>query len=193
MTKTEHSTTPRGNWVRSAWVKYAAVALVAFGLGGAAGGGGGHTTPAPAATPRTVTVTKTRTVKLPPSSAARQKEHRRLLAERQKVATARKRLRSEQSAVATERSKLRRLTGQVSAARASSFRGTGTYLVGADVQPGTYRAAATPGCYWARLATLDTTDIIDNDNADGPVVVQLAASDKAFEVNGCGTFHRIGA
>jgi hypothetical protein len=192
MTQTEHSTTPRGHWIRSAWVKYAAVALVAFGLGGIAGGGGDKT-PRPAAKPRTVTVTKTRTVRVPPSSAARQREHRRLLAERQKVATARKQLRSEQSAVATERSKLRRLTGQVSEARASSFRGTGTYLVGADIQPGTYRAAATPGCYWARLATLDTTDIIDNDNADGPVVVQIAPSDKAFQVDGCGTFHRIGA
>jgi hypothetical protein len=60
------------------------------------------------------------------------------------------------------------------------------------VRPGTYRAAASPGCYWARLSSLDTSDIIDNDNADGPVVVQVLPSDKAFQTTRCASFHKIG-
>jgi hypothetical protein len=39
---------------------------------------------------------------------------------------------------------------------------------------------------------LDTSDIIDNDNADGPVVVEILPSDKAFETDGCADFHRAG-
>lgn len=73
----------------------------------------------------------------------------------------------------------------------SAVAGTGTYLVGKDIKPGIYRAASSPGCYWARLSSLDTNDIIDNDNADGPVVVEIRSSDVAFEAEGCATFHRI--
>src|ERR1035437_1105604 len=38
------------------------------------------------------------------------------------------------------------------AAQANTFAGDGTYLVGTDVQAGTYKADASPGCYWARLS-----------------------------------------
>jgi hypothetical protein len=78
------------------------------------------------------------------------------------------------------------------AVKANTFQGTGTFLVGSDIKPGTYRAATSPGCYWARLWSLDTSDIIDNDNADGPVVVQILPSDKAFKASGCASFHKIG-
>ena len=42
------------------------------------------------------------------------------------------------------------------------------------------------------MASLDTNNIIDNNNADGPVVVQLQPTDKAFQTSGCADFHRVG-
>ena len=78
------------------------------------------------------------------------------------------------------------------AAQANTFAGEGTYLVGTDVKPGTYKADASTGCYWARLKSLDTSDIIDNQNTDGPVVLQILPTDKAVEVSRCAEFHKVG-
>ena len=68
----------------------------------------------------------------------------------------------------------------------------GTYVVGEDIQPGSYRAKASPGCYWARLSSLNTSDIIDNGNADGPVAIDVLPSDRALELSGCADFVRQG-
>lgn len=111
------------------------------------------------------------------------------------MAQARRDLRNARSDLQDRRAELReierRLRGARREVKRSTIPGTGTFLVGPDVDPGTYRAAARSGCYWARLASLDTSDIIDNANADGPVVVELLSSDKAFETNGCATFRKI--
>lgn len=79
-----------------------------------------------------------------------------------------------------------------------SIPGTGTFLVGADVEPGTYRSAPADGslmawCYWSRLSSLDGTldSIIANDGGDGQKIVTIAASDAAFETSGCGTWERV--
>jgi hypothetical protein len=69
--------------------------------------------------------------------------------------------------------------------------GDGTFTVGTDIQPGTYRTrSGSPGCYWERLKGFSGTfgDIITNDNTDGPAVVTIAASDKGFQSSGCGTW-----
>lgn len=65
----------------------------------------------------------------------------------------------------------------------------GTFEVGKDIQPGTYRTrTGSPGCYWARLSGFDGTlgEIIANDNTDYPAVVTIATSDKGFQSQGCG-------
>lgn len=67
--------------------------------------------------------------------------------------------------------------------------GDGTFQVGADIAPGTYRAPNAGGyCYWARLNGTGGTlaEIIANDIAAGPAVVTIAATDAAFESSGCG-------
>ena len=62
----------------------------------------------------------------------------------------------------------------------------GTYLVGRDIAPGTYRGKAGTGvvdsCYWERLSGLsgDFDDLIANDNANGSYYVTIDASDVAF-------------
>jgi multidrug efflux pump subunit AcrA (membrane-fusion protein) len=115
---------------------------------------------------------------------------------RQQVRSERAKLRRIRGDVKSEQGTLSQLQGQVSGVRhtiaQNTFDGTGTFLVGSDIQPGEYRATASPGCYWARPSSLDTSDILDNDNADGPVVVQILPSDKAFQADGCGSFHKIG-
>jgi hypothetical protein len=85
-------------------------------------------------------------------------------------------------------------------AAAGSF-GDGTWLVGTDIQPGTYRADgmvadgnSADWCYWGRLSDLtggseaDDNGIIDNHLGTDPgqVVVEILPTDVAFETNDCG-------
>lgn len=69
----------------------------------------------------------------------------------------------------------------------------GTYVVGVDIDPGTWRTGGQPNCYWARLRTLNTSDIINNNSSDGPQVVEIAASDKAFLTEHCGAWTLVSA
>lgn len=69
------------------------------------------------------------------------------------------------------------------------MRRDGTYVVGMDVRPGTYRAAqAGARCYWARLASFGNSDIIANGVGPGQQVVTITATDKAFETSSCGVW-----
>jgi hypothetical protein len=61
----------------------------------------------------------------------------------------------------------------------------GTYLVGTDILPGIYRTTGGSNCYWARLSSLNTSDIIDNNNSSGPQVVEIQPSDRAFLTENC--------
>lgn len=64
--------------------------------------------------------------------------------------------------------------------------GPGIYLVGRDIEAGTWRGQASEGttCYWERLScVLGTFEcIIANDNAAGQFFVEVAASDYAVYV-----------
>jgi hypothetical protein len=69
--------------------------------------------------------------------------------------------------------------------------GDGTWQVGKDIKPGTYRTRqGSPGCYYARLKGFGgaVNDILANDNTDSPAIVTIAASDKGFQSNNCGTW-----
>lgn len=81
---------------------------------------------------------------------------------------------------------------------ATSF-GGGTWMVGADIQPGTYRTTVPGGsynCYWERLGGFsgDIGDLLANDNSDAgeQVIVEIQSSDVGFSSSGCGTWERIG-
>lgn len=73
------------------------------------------------------------------------------------------------------------------------FAGDGTYIVGVDIAPGTWRASGASRCYWARLNGFGgTRNIIANDNPAGATaVVTIAAGDKGFETARCGTWTKI--
>ncbi len=68
----------------------------------------------------------------------------------------------------------------------------GTYFVGTDIAPGTYRSSGGSGCYWARLSGFsgDLGNIIANENASGTAIVEIAASDKGFTSSDCSTWSK---
>jgi hypothetical protein len=72
------------------------------------------------------------------------------------------------------------------APQVASF-GSGMQVVGADITPATYRSMGGDSCYWERLSgfggTLD--EIVANENAAGPTVVTIAATDKGFSSTRC--------
>jgi len=67
---------------------------------------------------------------------------------------------------------------------ATRFAGDGTYRVGVDIAPGTYRSSPTDslGGYWQRLSCV--TGVLDcilaNDNVEGRTIVTLLPTDKYF-------------
>ena len=71
--------------------------------------------------------------------------------------------------------------------------GQGTYIVGVDVRPGTYRSRGGSGCYWARLRGFggSLAAIVANGNAMGAVVVTISTADRGFTSSRCAVWARI--
>jgi hypothetical protein len=71
--------------------------------------------------------------------------------------------------------------------------GDGTFLVGSDIVPGTYRNRNGGDCYWARLSGTsgDFSQILANNNTSGQAIVTILPSDKAFSVERCGEWTRV--
>lgn len=76
------------------------------------------------------------------------------------------------------------------AAAKNTIRGDGIYLVGKDVNPGTYRNSGGSNCYWMRSSGTsgDFGEILANGNESGPAVVTIQDSDVAFTTKRCGTW-----
>ncbi len=72
--------------------------------------------------------------------------------------------------------------------------GPGSYRVGIDIEPGTYRStAASTNCYWKRLSNFTgQDDILANYLSASPTTVTILASDKGFETRNCGTWTKVG-
>lgn len=72
--------------------------------------------------------------------------------------------------------------------------GDGTYQVGTDIQPGTYRTReGSPNCYYERLKdfTGGLNSIIANGNTNNPTIVTIAPSDAGFQSQNCGTWKKL--
>ncbi|MFF3215185.1 hypothetical protein ACFYYB_31650 [Streptomyces sp. NPDC002886] len=72
----------------------------------------------------------------------------------------------------------------------SAIKGSGTFQVGSDVQPGLYRSAgnkADGNCYWERAKDSkgEPESILDNANVVGLSYVAIGATDKIFKTEGC--------
>jgi hypothetical protein len=77
-----------------------------------------------------------------------------------------------------------------------AFRGDGSFQVGADIKPGTYRTTGnTDGmCYWERAknASGEVASLIANDNVSGTSYVTVKAGDKLFKSSGCKDWEAVG-
>jgi hypothetical protein len=60
----------------------------------------------------------------------------------------------------------------------------GVYEVGAEIKPGTYKTPGGADCYYARLRSDDTSDIITNNSSTGPQTVRVRPTDKFVEFSG---------
>ncbi|MCT7364036.1 hypothetical protein [Mycolicibacterium llatzerense] len=74
----------------------------------------------------------------------------------------------------------------------------GTYVVGKDIAPGTYRSTPTlangyPFCTWKRLRGFsgELADSIAIDNQPGQTIVTIAPTDVAFESISCQPWEKI--
>lgn len=86
--------------------------------------------------------------------------------------------------------------GPAEAPAPGTIPGDGTFVVGTEVQPGTYRTAGPNGfnCYYARMADTsgELTSVITNGNASGPTTITIAEGDGAFQSSGCQTWTKVG-
>ena len=67
----------------------------------------------------------------------------------------------------------------------------GTWTVGVDIEPGTYRteSAVLVQCYWGiHRSGSDGSDIIDNDIGSGGFPTVALSLGQDFEISRCGTF-----
>ena len=75
----------------------------------------------------------------------------------------------------------------------------GQWLVGQDIQPGSYSVtvvAGSPGCSWERNASTDgsATSVLESGagNEGQTLVVGVRETDAVFQSRGCGTWERTG-
>ena len=82
-------------------------------------------------------------------------------------------------------------TAATPASSATASFGDGTWVVGSDIQAGTYRSSKTgSGCYWQRLSGFsgEFDDIIVNELTDAISVVEISSTDEGFSTERCGTW-----
>ena len=68
----------------------------------------------------------------------------------------------------------------------------GTYIVGTDITPGTYKSTKGSSCYWERLSNFSgqLSGIIAN-HFGGKAVVTIKRTDKGFNSQSCGTWTKV--
>jgi hypothetical protein len=83
------------------------------------------------------------------------------------------------------------ISGPVTSSRTAPF-GDGTYLVGVDIEPGTWRTNGVgASCYWARLRNLNReSSVIAQNIGEGPAIMTVLPTDVAVDVSRCGTWTR---
>ncbi len=85
---------------------------------------------------------------------------------------------------------LRKLQTEQGAVQANTISADGVYVVGQDIKPGTYHTSGAPGggspggqCYYALLSSDNTSDIIDNNNFNGPETIDVSSA-HALQISG---------
>jgi hypothetical protein len=75
--------------------------------------------------------------------------------------------------------------------------GDGTYIVGVDIAPGTWRNSdSSEGCYWERLSGFGGSiidDVTDNEFTYESQIVTISVADEGFSTSGCGVWTLTGS
>jgi len=81
----------------------------------------------------------------------------------------------------------------ITSSRTAPFAGEGTFIVGTDIDAGTWRSSGMGSCYWVRRSgfTGSSSEIIANDYTTGSTIVAITATDRGFVSSGCGTWTRL--
>lgn len=206
-----HTAPASTSWYRRHWVQLVAVGVVCLGIGGAAGSSSAadsqkKLTAAQARATTAETAAATAEGKVTAAQGAQATAERKAAtavanaeaAVKGKFAKQAADLSSQAAALNAKASALtareNTVQGIEADAKANEIAGDGLYRVGSDIQPGVYKAgpADSGNCYHSRLASLDSSDIIDNGNTSGAVVIVVAPTDTALELSGCNTFQRVG-
>lgn len=102
-------------------------------------------------------------------------------------------LQAQEQKTAGLQAKLNRELGMVAKSTISE---DGVYVVGRDIPAGTYHTSGNNGgfndqCYYATLGSTNTSNILDNNNFNGPETVDLSGV-YAFQITGGCTWRKIG-
>ena len=85
----------------------------------------------------------------------------------------------------------RQLKREQGVVQSSTISADGVYVVGKDIPAGTYHTSGGGQCYYATLASTDTSNITDNNNFNGPETVDVSGA-YAFQINGGCTWVKVG-
>lgn len=71
--------------------------------------------------------------------------------------------------------------------------GDGTFIVGTDIDAGTYKNSGGSTCYYSRLSGFsgELDDIVSNELTSASAIVTIAPSDRGFKSSGCGTWTKM--
>jgi multidrug efflux pump subunit AcrA (membrane-fusion protein) len=83
----------------------------------------------------------------------------------------------------------RKLTREQGIVQASTISSDGVYVIGKDIPAGTYHTTGGGQCYYATLGSTDTSNILDNNNFNGPETVDVTSA-YAFQISGDCTWTR---
>ena len=75
--------------------------------------------------------------------------------------------------------------------RATTFGGDGMYLVGVDIEPGTYSSSGDGYSERLKSAVGGVDGIIANGNPEGKATVKISTTDKFFSTTGMGEWTRV--
>ena len=94
------------------------------------------------------------------------------------------------SKLASVQSLQRKLQQEQGIVLSSTISADGVYVVGKDIPSGTYHTSGGNQCYYATLASTDTSNINDNNNFNGPETVDVSGA-YAFQISGGCTWVKV--
>jgi hypothetical protein len=175
---------PKRAWWKARWVPIVGAAILGI-IVGSAGGGSGQSSTSASAPAKTVTVTAPAPPAVTSVKPATADEQAAIDAKNMQADQRSTALDQRESAVAAREKAVGSTEATIAA---NTIPGDGTFLVGKDVKPGTYRTTGPKSgssCYWQRSGDASGTNIIANDNIAGAAVVEIKSSDVAFKTSRC--------